>query len=77
MFTAVAFGSGARDFVPFGPDFATEEAAWHWVHFDMKCAPVHVMLDVWTTEETREYLLDVEGVSTEELVPNADGGPVW
>ena len=79
MFTAVALGSGARDYIPFGPDFDTEDAAWEWLHTPA-CHPVplHVMLDVVTVEEAQEYLSDLSiSDETEAWMSSAGDGPVW
>jgi hypothetical protein len=72
MFTAVAMGSGARDYIPFGPDFATEDAAWAWLHTpDCHPVPRHVMIDVVPIEEAHEYLRDLNSDG------NIDPWDVW
>ena len=71
MFTAVAMGSGARDYIPFGPDFATEDLAWEWLHSpDCIAVPQHREIDVVPVEEAQEYLRDLS-------VDNIDPWDVW
>lgn len=64
MFVAVAIGYGARDYVPFGPSFATEDEGWKWLHFgDCYPMPCHVCIDVVPEEEAQEYLRDLHDLA--------------
>ena len=45
-YSAVAI-TPCNKFIPFGPWFESEDAAWKWLHFDCDCAPVHRSIEVY------------------------------